>query len=211
MKKDCKVQSVEKDGGPLKLDGKPEVRSATKSKPADGPVLEEKPAEGAKDSGKPGEKGEVGGILSEAMGLLKTSQLPAIKALQLEEKGDDVKISSFEVQEKKGEDVKASTCEVKGDDVKISSLEVNEEKGEDVKASTCKMKGEDVKISALGVQDRRALLDGGATHCLRQAADEAEWKSGIEVEVALASGTAMLCQADSLDEDPGQFGRAAGW
>ena len=25
MKKDCKAQSVEKDGGPLKLDGKPEV------------------------------------------------------------------------------------------------------------------------------------------------------------------------------------------
>jgi len=179
MKKDCKVQSVEKDGGPLKLDGKPEAPSATKSKSADGPVVEEKPAEGAKDCGKPEGKGEVGGILSEAMGLLKTLQLPAIKALQLEEKDDDVKISSFEVKEKKGEDVKASTCEGKG---------------EDVKASTCKMKGEDVKISALGVRDRRALLDGGATHCLRQAADEAEWKSGIEVEVALASGTAMLRQ-----------------
>ena len=44
------------------------------------------------------------------------------------------------------------------------------------------------------MRDRPALLDGEATHCLRQAADEAEWKSGIEVEVALVSGTAMLRQ-----------------
>ena len=148
MKKDCKVQSVEKDGGPLKLDSKPEVRSVTKSKPADGSVLEEKPAEGAKDSGKPEGKGEVGGILSEAMGLLKTLQLPAIKALQLEEKDDDVKISSFEVKEKKGEDGKASTGEMKG---------------EDVKASTC-VRGEDVKISSLEVKEKR-VEDGKVSIC----------------------------------------------
>ena len=122
--------------------------SATKSKPADGPVLEEKPAEGAKDSGKPEGKGEVGGILSEAMGLLKTLQLPAIKALQLEEKDDDVKISSFEVKEKKGEDGKASTGEMKG---------------EDVKASTC-VRGEDVKISSLEVKEKR-VEDGKVSIC----------------------------------------------
>ncbi|CAK9065009.1 unnamed protein product, partial [Durusdinium trenchii] len=62
LKKDCKV---EKDRGPLKLDGKPE-----------------------------------------AMGLLKTLQLPAMKALQLEEKGEDAKIPALEVKEEKGGDAK---------------------------------------------------------------------------------------------------------
>ena len=49
LKKDCKV---EKDRGPLKLDGKPEVRSATKSKSADGPVVEENLKAGGKGRGR---------------------------------------------------------------------------------------------------------------------------------------------------------------
>ena len=39
-----------------------------------------------------------------------------------------------------------------------------------------KVEVEEVKVSVLGVRDRRALLDGGATHCLRQAASDEEWE-----------------------------------
>ena len=51
-----------------------------------------------------------------------------------------------------------------------------------------------VKVSALGARDRRALLDGGATHCLRQVKDLGEWNAAVEVEVELAQGTTRLRQ-----------------
>ena len=50
------------------------------------------------------------------------------------------------------------------------------------------------KVSALGMRDRRALLDGGATHCLRQVRSGDEWRSATEVEVELAQGTVRLRQ-----------------
>ena len=54
---------------------------------------------------------------------------------------------------------------------------------------------EEVKASVLGVRDRRAVLHGGATHCLRQAAVGEEWNSPVEVQVALASGSVTVRQA----------------
>ena len=38
------------------------------------------------------------------------------------------------------------------------------------------------------------LLDGGATHCMRQCRDQAEWDAGSEVSVALAQGNVMMKQ-----------------
>eukprot|EP00435_Cladocopium_sp_Y103_P030096 s34_g7.t1 len=52
-----------------------------------------------------------------------------------------------------------------------------------------------VRISSLEVKGGgRALLDGGATHALRTAADLHEWESGIEVKVELAQGHTTLRQ-----------------
>ena len=39
------------------------------------------------------------------------------------------------------------------------------------------------------------LLDGGATHCLRQCKTEKEWRDGREVSVALAHGDVMMKQS----------------
>ena len=50
------------------------------------------------------------------------------------------------------------------------------------------------KITALGTRDRRALLDGGATHCLRKTFGAEEWGASEEVEVTLAQGKACLRQ-----------------
>ena len=41
---------------------------------------------------------------------------------------------------------------------------------------------------------KSCLLDGGATHCLRQCQSEAEWLGGSEVSVALAQGDVMMRQ-----------------
>ena len=41
---------------------------------------------------------------------------------------------------------------------------------------------------------RTCLLDGGATHCLRQCRNEAEWCNGGEVSVALAQGDVVMRQ-----------------
>eukprot|EP00435_Cladocopium_sp_Y103_P044759 s704_g12.t1 len=52
-----------------------------------------------------------------------------------------------------------------------------------------------VRISSLEVKGGgRALLDGGATHALRTAANLHEWESGIEVKVELAQGHTTLRQ-----------------
>ena len=50
-----------------------------------------------------------------------------------------------------------------------------------------------IRLSSLEVREGgRALLDGGATHCLRRAASEEEWLRAQEVNVELAAGTAVL-------------------
>lgn len=50
-----------------------------------------------------------------------------------------------------------------------------------------------IRLSSLEVREGgRALLDGGATHCLRKAASEEEWMRAQEVNVELAAGTAVL-------------------
>ena len=50
-----------------------------------------------------------------------------------------------------------------------------------------------IRLSSLEVREGgRALLDGGATHCLRRAASEEEWSRAQEVNVELAAGTAVL-------------------
>ena len=54
-----------------------------------------------------------------------------------------------------------------------------------------------INLSQLGGRDKRALLDGGATHCLRTAVSEEEWQAAEEVEVALAIGSATLRQIPS--------------
>ena len=52
-----------------------------------------------------------------------------------------------------------------------------------------------VKLSSLEVRTTdRALLDGGATHCLRRAESEEEWLRAQEVRVELAEGSVMLRQ-----------------
>eukprot|EP00435_Cladocopium_sp_Y103_P069412 s890_g33.t1 len=51
-----------------------------------------------------------------------------------------------------------------------------------------------IMLNSLEVRDQRALLDGGATHCLRQAGSEAEWMSAKEVTVQLAQGSTVLRQ-----------------
>ena len=45
-----------------------------------------------------------------------------------------------------------------------------------------------VTLSSLEVKNQRALLDGGATHCLRQANNQEEWERAREVTVQLAQG-----------------------
>ena len=47
-----------------------------------------------------------------------------------------------------------------------------------------------IKLSSLD----RALLDGGATHCLRTAKSEEEWQRAQEVRVELAEGSVTLRQ-----------------
>ena len=54
------------------------------------------------------------------MGLLKTLQLPAMKALQLEEKGEDAKIPALEVKEEKGGDAKIAALVQKMRRVRMS-------------------------------------------------------------------------------------------
>ena len=50
-----------------------------------------------------------------------------------------------------------------------------------------------IRLSSLEVREGgRALLDGGATHCLRRTASEEEWASAQEVNVELAAGSAVL-------------------
>ena len=50
-----------------------------------------------------------------------------------------------------------------------------------------------IRLSSLEVREGgRALLDGGATHCLRRAVSEEEWSRAQEVNVELAAGTAVL-------------------
>ena len=52
-----------------------------------------------------------------------------------------------------------------------------------------------IKLSSLEVKTNdRALLDGGATHCLRRAESEEEWQRAQEVRVELAEGSVMLRQ-----------------
>ena len=52
-----------------------------------------------------------------------------------------------------------------------------------------------IKLSSLEVKTNdRALLDGGATHCLRRAEFEEEWQRAQEVRVELAEGSVMLRQ-----------------
>ena len=147
MKKDCPVKGKPDDGAVnTKKDGqKPEVRAARKDdpKPAspearDGSKVDSASGEKPKD---PVEKKplEEGGLLQEAIGLLKSLSGPKLKSMK-------------------------------------------------------KVEAEEVKVSVLGVRDRRALLDGGATHCLRQAASDEGWDSSVEVQVALASGSVTLRQ-----------------
>ena len=52
-----------------------------------------------------------------------------------------------------------------------------------------------IKLSSLEVRTNdRALLDGGATHCLRKAELEEEWQRAQEVRVELAEGSVTLRQ-----------------
>eukprot|EP00913_Durusdinium_trenchii_P004009 g3713.t1 len=52
-----------------------------------------------------------------------------------------------------------------------------------------------IKLSSLEVRTNdRALLDGGATHCLRRAESEEEWQRAQEVRVELAEGSVLLRQ-----------------
>ena len=52
-----------------------------------------------------------------------------------------------------------------------------------------------IKLSSLEVRTNdRALLDGGATHCLRKAESEEEWQRAQEVRVELAEGSVLLRQ-----------------
>ena len=52
-----------------------------------------------------------------------------------------------------------------------------------------------IKLSSLEVRSNdRALLDGGATHCLRRAESEEEWHRAQEVRVELAEGSVVLRQ-----------------
>eukprot|EP00913_Durusdinium_trenchii_P002203 g2035.t1 len=50
-----------------------------------------------------------------------------------------------------------------------------------------------IRLSSLEVREGgRALLDGGATHCLRRAVSEEEWSRAQEVSVELAAGSTVL-------------------
>ena len=50
-----------------------------------------------------------------------------------------------------------------------------------------------IRLSSLEVREGgRALLDGGATHCLRRTSSEEEWARAQEVNVELAAGSAVL-------------------
>ena len=49
-----------------------------------------------------------------------------------------------------------------------------------------------IQVSSLEVKNKRALLDGGATHSLRQCVSAQEWEEAREVEVHLAQGTVSL-------------------
>ena len=54
------------------------------------------------------------------------------------------------------------------------------------------------QVRRLGAQDAvRCLLDGGATHCLRQCENETEWSKGVEVSVSLAQGDVLMRQDPS--------------
>ena len=49
-----------------------------------------------------------------------------------------------------------------------------------------------IQLSSLEVKNKRALLDGGAMHSLRQCSSVQEWDKAREVEVHLAQGTLSL-------------------
>ena len=54
------------------------------------------------------------------------------------------------------------------------------------------------QVRRLGAHDAvRCLLDGGATHCLRQCENEIEWSKGVEVSVSLAQGDVWMRQDPS--------------
>ena len=68
----------------------------------------------------------------------------------------------------------------------LRSLRLHADRPPSIKA--CQLR----KVQAGDVKS--CLLDGGATHCLRQCRDEVEWNSGSEVFVALAQGDVMMKQ-----------------
>ena len=54
------------------------------------------------------------------------------------------------------------------------------------------------QVRRLGAKDQvRCLLDGGATHCMRQCENEQEWAKAVEVSVSLAQGDAVMRQDPS--------------
>ncbi|CAE7498469.1 GIP [Symbiodinium sp. CCMP2456] len=69
----------------------------------------------------------------------------------------------------------------------------------------------DIRVSAANTA--AALLDSGATHCLRSAKDEAEWASSAEVLVQLAGSSKLMMRindAGSLLMPPTEGVKAAG-
>ena len=133
MKKDCPTRSKSSEGGERYKEQRPEIKGMKKE-----PEESQRSEAGVEEDGAASRVGatsskgsdigeEVGGLLREAAGLLRSLGGPTVKALNGPH-GDE----------------------------KIISL------------------------SILGKPDRRALLDGGATHCLRSSKGDEEWNSAEE-------------------------------
>eukprot|EP00435_Cladocopium_sp_Y103_P055404 s1091_g18.t1 len=108
------------------------------------------------------------------------------KSESKEDAGIEKNVVEKGVVEKPGEDVSSTSTAPAAELIKEATSLLKSLKIPALKA---------VRISSLEVKGGgRALLDGGATHALRTAADLQEWESGIEVKVELAQGHTTLRQ-----------------
>lgn len=53
-----------------------------------------------------------------------------------------------------------------------------------------------ISVKKVGMGEESTLIDGGATHCLRQKKSEEEWKRAKEVKVQLAAGETQMRQCE---------------
>ena len=147
MKKDCPTRSKSSEGGDRHKEQRPEIKGMKKE-----PEESQRSEAGVEEDGAASRAGatsskgsdigeEVGGLLREAAGLLRSLGGPTVKALNGPRDDEEI-----------------------------------------------------ISLSILGKPDRRALLDGGATHCLRSSKGDEDWNSAEEVEVTLAAGSTTLRQ-----------------